>query len=50
MAKLTKDQVAEIRRRYTFRGGADGGRSLAAEFGITEATVSNIIHNKTWKD
>lgn len=50
MAKLTKDQVAEIRCRYVFRGGANGGRSLAAEFGITEATVSNIIHGKTWRN
>lgn len=44
-AKLTEDQVADIRRRPRYRGL---GRSLAREFGVSENTISKIIRGKNW--
>jgi hypothetical protein len=45
-AKLTADQVREIRKRY-----ANGTRVhvLAKEYGVKQPTVSNIIARTTWK-
>ena len=43
-AKLTWDKVSEIRNRPN-----DSGVTLAAEFGISTATVSLIRNNKIWK-
>lgn len=45
-ARLTPDKVRRIRQRH-----AEGVRqvALAAEFGITQAAVSNIVRRKTWK-
>jgi hypothetical protein len=46
-AKLTADQVREIRKRY-----ADGEKQtyLAGEFGVLQGTISKICLRKTWKD
>lgn len=45
-AKITRDTADEIRRRLD---GGETGRALAAEYGITAATVSDIKLRKTWR-
>lgn len=40
-AKLTDDQIAEIRRRYA--AGDISQQSLANEFGIHQASISKIV-------
>lgn len=47
-AKLTERDVLEIRRRYAV--GNVTQKSLANEFGITQAMVSRIILKVAWKD
>lgn len=47
-AVLTPEQVVEIRRRYAT--GAVTQRQLAAEYGISEPTVSVVVNRKRWKD
>jgi hypothetical protein len=56
MAKLTWDDVNDIRRRYRSGHGPhqrvpkpDGAMSLALEFGITTATVKNILVGRLWR-
>ena len=44
-AKVTEEQVAEIRKRY--RPGL--GRSLAREYGLTQNSMWKLIHGETWK-
>lgn len=46
-AKLTEEQVLEIRRKYE-AGGATL-HSLAAEFGVGKSAVSYIVRRETWK-
>ena len=46
-AKLTEPQVLEIRRRYAT--GEKGLKLLGREYGVTGATVGNIVHKRTWK-
>jgi transposase len=48
-AKLTNEQVKEIRSRYVKYSGENGGRALAEEFGVTEAQISYIVTGKKWK-
>lgn len=45
-AKLTEDQVAQIKRRL---GAGERGRILAAEFGVSETIVSQIKSGKRWR-
>lgn len=46
-AKLSWEQVQEIRAKYT---GARGEQTaLAKEYGVTQATVHNIVRYKDWK-
>lgn len=45
-AKLTDDDVAEIRRRYTGRRGEQ--TALAREFGICRTVITRIVHNQIW--
>lgn len=45
MAKLTEEQVLEIRSRYA-RGWSRV--ALAAEYGVARKTIWEIVHNKTW--
>jgi hypothetical protein len=49
-AKLTEEQVREIRRRYE-RGWrtAQSGGVLAREFGVSPSTISQIVRGKHWK-
>ena len=46
-AKLTKDQVLEIRKRYD-----NGQRSslLAKEYNVSQVTISRIGLRQTWKN
>jgi hypothetical protein len=45
-AKLTPEQVAEIRRRYA--AGGVSQQSLADEFGFGQSTISHIVLRETW--
>lgn len=50
-ARVTEEQVRDIRRRYTKgRGRYQRGNSheLAVEFGLTQAQVLNIAKHKQW--
>lgn len=44
-AKLTEDQVREIRRRLA---GGSLGKDLAIEYGVTPVTISKIKLGKKW--
>jgi hypothetical protein len=44
-AKLTDDQAREIRAR---RIAGESGRSLAAEFGISERGICDLFKGRTW--
>lgn len=46
MAKLTEEQVAEIRRRYTAGGVTQ--YELAPEYGVSQAHLSKIVRKKSW--
>lgn len=48
-AKLTEDDVREIRRRFKGWDKVNGGRPLAREFGVTDVTIRNIVYRKDWK-
>lgn len=43
-SKLSADQVLHIRRRC-----AENQRSLAAEFGVSQAAISSVLLRKVWK-
>lgn len=47
VAKLTDDRVAEIRRRYAAGGIAQ--HVLAAEYGVTQTLVSQIVRRIVWR-
>lgn len=47
MAKLTAEQVIEIRERHA--AGGITQRQLAAEYGVSYPHVSLIVRRKTWK-
>jgi hypothetical protein len=46
--KLTPEQVNEIRTRYFASGISQ--RSLGKQYGVSECTIWNIIHGKTWAE
>jgi len=46
-AKLNQAQVIEIRNRY--ENEKITYKKLGFEYGVEHATISHIIHNKTWK-
>lgn len=46
-AKLTAEQVAEIRRRYRF--GVYGAPRLAREYGVTHQTISAVVNRRIWR-
>lgn len=51
MAKLTWEQVREIRSRYKWLGiGGDSAQALAKEFGISRRNVCGIVNYDTWKE
>jgi hypothetical protein len=47
-AKLTWDQVSEIRTRY--RNGGVTQKQLGREYGVNPSVISLIIHDKQWKE
>jgi hypothetical protein len=42
LAKLTEDKVMEIRLSTEYQS------EMARKFGVSEATISNIKHHRTW--
>lgn len=46
---LTDAQVREIRWRYDNGSGSVRQRELAAEFGVSASTISDITSGKTWR-
>jgi len=46
-AKLTADEVVEIRRRYA--AGGITAHELGIEYGVGKTTILRIIHGKSWK-
>ena len=51
MAKLTEEQVREIRNRYQPWKHKTGNNqiALAREFGVNQAQISRILHNSAWQ-
>jgi len=46
MAKLTAEQVKEIRRRIA---NGETGKSIAADYGISDSNIDAIKHRRTWR-
>jgi hypothetical protein len=50
-AKLTADQVAEIKARFTPRSrGLNGRLALSTEFGVHPNTIWNIATGRNWNN
>lgn len=50
MAKLTVEQVKEIRREYV-KGSRDFGTSaLSKKFGVAQCTISAIVNGRIWRE
>jgi hypothetical protein len=47
-AKLTWQEVHDIRKRYASERAS--AAKLAAEFGVSDAEILNIIHEVTWRE
>lgn len=47
-ARLTEDQVREIRNRYR-RVGGETFVSLGRDFGVSYQSIRNIVYRRTWK-
>lgn len=48
-AKLTDQQVIEIRTRYRKSSKDNGGAALARKFGVSRVLVNFIINRKLWR-
>lgn len=48
LAKLTEEQVKQIRRRYAI-GPKVTQTELAKEYGVDQSIISDIVNRKTWK-
>lgn len=48
-AKLTAEQVVEIRRRYKPRCRVNGTRAMGREFGVHQYTISEIVRGVIWR-
>lgn len=46
--KIDLEKARMIRKRYA--SGNVMIKTLAAEYGVTHSVISNIVHNKTWKE
>jgi hypothetical protein len=46
-SRLTETQVAEVRARHA---AGESSAELAAEYGYTVGGMSNLIHNRRWKE
>jgi hypothetical protein len=47
-AKLTAEQVREIRSRYRWRDPVNGAKALGREFGVNESTVRSVVSRRNW--
>lgn len=47
-AKLTREQVAEIRHRYATEKISQ--RQLARDYGVSKATIGHLLTYRTWRD
>ncbi len=48
-AKLTDEQVREIRSRYEYNSTTNGAYALARDFGVSQPTIARILDGRTWK-
>lgn len=48
-AKLTEEQVREIKKRYKPYCRIDGGAALEKEYGVSNQVIIDIINGKRWK-
>ena len=48
-AKLKESDIKLIRQIYKSHDKNFGAKALAKKFGVTRATIENIVHDKTWK-
>lgn len=48
-AKLTEQDVRDIRAAWAARVGRGLGRQLAAKYGVTPMVISNLVNGKTWR-
>jgi len=46
-AKLNEQAVRDIRKRWA--QGVDSFKTLAKEYGVSDATVSQVVHRDTWR-
>jgi len=47
--KLTNDQVADIRKRYSRYGvGGESSLALARAFGVNPSTIQRIVRRENW--
>lgn len=49
-AKLTAEQVVEIRRRYKPRCRVNGTRAMGREFNVHQYTISEVVRGVTWQN
>ncbi len=47
-AKLTFEQVQQIKKRYECRSPKHGGVVLAKEYGVSKGLISHIIRGRLW--
>lgn len=47
-ARLTEDQVRQIRSEYIFGTPANGTRALARKFGMSQYAVHRVVSNRSW--
>ena len=48
-SKLTAEDVADIRLRYTPRSRTNGAHALAREYGVSRPVVCSIVKREIWK-
>ncbi len=49
LAKLTEEQVKEIRAKYKYKSKDTNTSTLAKEYGVCNQEINNIVTNKYWK-
>lgn len=49
-AKLTEEQVVEIRRGYVRGSQTHGQSALACQYGVNRSTISVIVNEKNWRN
>jgi hypothetical protein len=49
-AKLTLEQVTEIRSRYVPRSAHANTYTLAREFGVSRSAISLIVNTRQWRE